>query len=300
MKKILVIGSLNMDSVIEISRMPQSGETISGKSITLNPGGKGANQAYAAGKLGGDVAMIGAVGQDDFGKQMYRNLQSVHVNTEGILTASELPTGQAYILLNEKGENSIIIIAGANQTVTPALLKEHLSLIQDCDIVMMQLEIPLETVYFAKDIALQYGKTVILDPAPAVAGLPTDFWNGIHYVKPNETELALLTGMQANTREQAVLAAHTLLQKGVENVILTLGSKGSLLVNAAGETFFEALPVNAVDTTAAGDCFLAAFAVALSAGNDVSHAIRYAGKASAIAVTRKGAQASIPSPEELL
>ena len=186
MKKILVIGSLNMDTVIETPYMPQSGETLAGKSIALVPGGKGANQAYTVGKLGGDVSIIGAVADDSIGTALKANLESVGVNTSGISTLPGATTGQAFITVDDNGANSIILIAGTNGLVSREMIDQHRNLIQACDIVMMQLEIDWNVVAYAKDLAVSMGKTVIIDPAPALPGLPDSFWQGVDYIKPNE------------------------------------------------------------------------------------------------------------------
>lgn len=300
MKKILVIGSLNMDTVIETPYMPKSGETLTGKGVFLVPGGKGANQAYAAGKLGGSVSMIGAVADDSFGLMLRNNLENVGVNTSGIATMEGETTGQAFITVDDSGANSIILIGGTNALVSKELIDENRTLIEECDMVMMQLEIDPEVVEYAKDLAVSMGKMVILDPAPAKGNLPDSIWKGVDYIKPNETELEILVGRSLNGEEELRQAAEELLAKGVKNVMVSLGGDGCLLANETGCRFFPAHKVTAVDTTAAGDCFTASFAFSLSKGESVEDAIRFGQKASAIAVTRKGAQTSIPSLEEVL
>lgn len=300
MKKILVVGSLNMDFVVETPYMPKAGETVAGKRITLVPGGKGANQAYAAGRLGGDVGIIGAVGNDSFGQELIKNLERVHVDTSGLSVLDNTTTGQAFITVDDQGENTIIIVAGANGAMSGELILRNLNLIEACDIIMLQFEIPLEIVEYVKDIAVKLGKLVIVDPAPAVSGLSEHFWKGIDYIKPNETELAILTGREFKNREEISCGAREMLAKGVRGgVIVTLGKDGCLFVTETQETYFPADKVKAVDATAAGDCFTAGFALALSKGRTCEEAIRFGQKASAIAVTRKGAQTSIPSIEEV-
>ena len=299
MKKIVVIGSLNMDVVIETQHMPERGETISGTSVNLVPGGKGANQAYAAGKLGGNVTMIGAVGKDAAGDALLENLKSVGVDVSGICQMKEDTTGQAFITVDDNGDNSIIIIAGTNGKITKELIDENAHIIKESDIVIMQLEIPLDIVEYVKEMALREGKTVIVDPAPAVRDIPEHFWKGIDYIKPNETELAILTGVRPKTREELVKAARMMIKKGVKNVIVTLGGDGCMFVTENTEELFTSYKVKAVDTTAAGDSFTAAFAFALSQGKSYKEAITLGQKVSSIAVTRKGAQTSIPTMEEV-
>lgn len=299
MKKIVVIGSLNMDCVIELPHMPRAGETISGRSISHIPGGKGANQAYAAGILGGNVKMIGAVGDDSFGKKLKDSLDCAGVDTSSVSVIPDETTGQAFITVDDQGENAIVIISGANGRIQKEMIQQYRSRIEESDIVIMQLEIPLETVCYIKNLAVELGKTVILDPAPAVRKLPDGFLEGVDYIKPNETELEILTGTKLNTREELVKGARYLLSKGVKHVIVSLGEKGCLLVSEAEETFFPAKKVKAVDTTAAGDSFTAAFALALSEGKSCHEAIQFGQKVSAVAVTRKGAQTSIPTREEI-
>ncbi|MGN1142025.1 MAG: ribokinase [Oliverpabstia sp.] len=300
MKKIVVIGSLNLDTVIEAPNMPKAGETVAGTSVCQVPGGKGANQAYAAGKLLGSVKMIGAVGNDTPGEILVKNLESVGVDTADIEVVEGGTTGQAFITVDDSGENSIIIIAGTNAAVTKEMVQRNMEAIRESDIVIMQMEIPLETVEYVKELAVGLKKTVILDPAPAVAGLPDQFWRGIDYIKPNETELSILVGKPLNGMEEIREGAHIMLNKGVKNVLVTLGSKGCLFITEGEEEYFPACKVEAVDTTAAGDSFTAAFALALSRGKSCADAIRFGQKVSAIAVTRKGAQTSIPSPEEVM
>lgn len=288
-----------MDVVIETPHMPECGETIAGKSVNLVPGGKGANQAYAAGKLGGDVTMIGAVGKDTAGDTLLENLRNVGVDTSGIRQLEDGTTGQAFITVDDNGDNCIIIIAGTNGMITKELIDENAQIIKESDIVIMQLEIPLDVVEYVKEMAIREGKTVIVDPAPAVQGIPEHFWKGIDYIKPNETELAILTGVQPETQEELVKAARMMIEKGVKNVIVTLGGDGCMFVTEHTEEFFKSHKVNAVDTTAAGDSFTAAFALALSRKMDYKEAIALGQKVSSIAVTRKGAQTSIPTMEEV-
>lgn len=299
MKKILVVGSLNMDIVLETPHMPQVGETISGKSISFIPGGKGANQAYAIGKLGGDVAMIGAVGTDASGSALTDNLKNVGVQVDSIAVLPDAPTGQAYIMVDEAGDNSIILIAGTNGLVTKDLIDQHMNIVKASDIIIMQMEIPVEVICYVKTIAKEMGKTVIIDPAPAKADFPEEMWTDVDYIKPNETELGILTGTTIDGVESAREAAHKMLAKGVKHVLVSLGSEGCLFVSQEESCFYPANKVKAVDTTAAGDSFTAGFALALSQGKSHAESITLGQKIAAIAVTRKGAQTSIPTMEEV-
>lgn len=299
MKKILVIGSLNLDHTIDLKSIPRPGETVKGRAITQIPGGKGANQAYAAGKLGGNVSMIGCVGNDEAGKTLIKNLRRAGVDTSGISEIENVPSGQAYIALEDTGENSIIIIPGTNEYVTKELIDKNLSLIEECDCILMQFEIPLETVRYVKSLARSMGKTVIVDPAPAAGDIEDSFWDGIDIIKPNETELEIITGRKSASKYDYITSARKMIDKGVKTVIVTLGKEGCLLVDKVQAQFFHTEDVDVVDTTAAGDCFTAALAVGLSEDMNISDAINFAQRASSVAVTRKGAQTSIPSRDEL-
>lgn len=293
MKKILVVGSLNMDYSIKTSKMPNVGETVLGKEYTLNPGGKGANCAYALGRLGADISMLGMVGLDENGKILKNNLKEVNVNDKNIKEIN-YSTGVAFVTVDDDGDNSIIVISGANSKVDKSFIDENISLIKDSDIIVMQLEIPIDTVLYVSKLAKEYGKTVILDPAPARNDLPLELYKNIDIIKPNETEVLTLTG-----KDDIGNASLDLIEKGCKNVIVTLGSEGSLLVTKDGMTKYDAEKVDVVDTTAAGDTFTGALAFALSNDKELDEAIKFANKVSSIVVTRKGAQESIPSYEEV-
>lgn len=297
-KNILVIGSLNMDIVISLNHLPQPGETIIGQGKSEHPGGKGANQAYAAAKLGGKTCMIGRAGADDYGQTLISSLKSAGADTGGIIVQQGTGTGLAFIYVDEKGENTIVLASGANAMLSPEDIRGMERYIDTADIVLIQLEIPFETVTYSIEAASRKGKTIVLNPAPVRGGLEA-FYDKIHILTPNEGELAALTGMNADTIEGAESAAKTLIQKGVETVIVTLGDKGALLVQSDKTKHFPARRVKAVDTTAAGDAFSAAVCVALSEGKGIEEAITFANAASAISVTRKGAQPSIPSRQEV-
>lgn len=299
MKKILVVGSLNMDFVIGVQKIPVPGETILAKEMRLVPGGKGANQAYAAAKLGGQVAMIGAVGDDQFGRQLMNNLAEVGVDISGIETLPGCPTGNAMITVEEQGENAIIVVPGANAHLTTDMIDKHIQLVDACDIIIMQLEIPLDVVSYVKKLGMERGKQIILDPAPAKAGLPDSFFEGFDIVKPNETELQTLLGKTLQTPQALQEGAGCLLQKGIDTVLVTLGGDGAWMVTKDSVQAFHACKVTPVDTTAAGDSFTAAFAVACSRGQNYEEAIAFGNRVSSIVVTRPGAQTSIPTMEEV-
>ncbi len=298
MEKIVVIGSLNMDYAIEVDKMPVPGETVLGKKFSLIPGGKGANQAYTMGKLKADVSMIGAVGKDNNGERLVHNLEKVGVDTSGI-EVIEVATGSAFIQIDKTGENSIIVIPGANHQIATKWIEKNRSFIEQASFIVMQLEIPLSIVSYVIKMAKEMGKKVILDPAPAIQNLPEELYQQIEIIKPNETELKTITQMPTDTTEQVILAAKSLVGKGVKNVIVTLGAKGSVLVSKDTCKTFSAANLPVVDTTAAGDSFTGALVTALSRGETLEKAIEFAHLVSSIVVTKKGAQTSIPSLEEV-
>lgn len=299
MKKILVVGSLNMDMVLDVDHHPQPGETILGKNLTYSPGGKGANQAFAVGRLGGDVRMIGCVGTDSNGQALIDNLRKAGVDTSVIIPVADKPTGLAVISVDDGGENCIIVISGANFCLTPELIRQQEQVIAACDYIMTQLETPVDTVLELAKMARQYGKCMILDPAPARADLPDELFSLIDIMKPNETELRILTGMRTDTDEDIRKAAAVLLEKGVSKVVVTLGDRGAVLADHEGVRFFEGQKVVPVDTTAAGDTFTAALVNGLAEDMTMDEAIYFANKVSSIVVTRAGAQTSIPDKEEV-
>lgn len=298
MKNVLVVGSLNMDVDVYMKRRPLAGETVMARTMRMVPGGKGANQAYALGKMRVNTSMIGAVGQDSFGKDLLNSLKSVGVDTSGIRISEKAETGKAFIEIEDSGQNSISVIAGANHDIDEAMIDERKAMFEAADAVVMQLEVPLNVVVHAAKLAKSLGKMVVIDPAPARTDFPAELFPCIDIAKPNETELAVLSGMPTETEEQIVAAAKSVIAKGIKTLLVTLGGDGTLLVTKDRVEKFPAQKVKAIDTTAAGDCFLAAF-MSQFTGDNYAEAIAFGAKASAIAVTRPGAQSSIPSYDEV-
>ncbi len=299
-KNILVVGSLNMDISISMKKMPIIGETILGNSMQYSNGGKGANQACTIGKLGGNVEMLGCIGNDDFGKNQETNLSKFNVNTKNLKISGTAPTGTAVIYVDENGKNSIVVVAGANTSCDIEYLKTKEDNFKNSDYVLLQLEIPMEAVKYSVEKGKELGKTVILNPAPAPETICDDILKNIDFFTPNESELQRLAKLEKmETLEDVEKGARVFLEKGVKNVMVTLGENGVLLVNKDTVQHFPANKVKAVDTTAAGDCFNGAFVLGLSEGKSIAESIIFANKASSIAVTRKGAQNSIPMREEV-
>ena len=301
MAKIVVIGSLNMDIVAVAARLPLAGETISGIQYINEPGGKGANQAYAASKLGGDVAMLGRVGTDDHGKQIRANLEAVGCDVGG-LQAIEGNSGVAVIFVAQSGQNSIVVVPGANQRYRPSDLQADAHSLAGAHVVLLQLETPMETVIAAAHAAKRLGARVILDPAPAPELLSLELLRHVDILTPNETEAAQLAGAPVTTLslDQARDIGRQLQRFGPKTVIMKLGAQGCLLMERDVVTPIPAPVVEAVDTTAAGDVFNGALAVAYSEGASLLEACRFAGRAAALSVTRLGAQRSMPSRSEVM
>lgn len=296
MKKVVVAGSINMDLVTVCERAPKGGETLFGKEFFQVPGGKGANQAVAIGKLGTQVTMLGKIGNDSFGKDLVASMKNSGVNTEYIENSAS-STGIAKIIVEANGQNRILVVSGANMDVDRAYIDRHIDVINDSDILVTQLEIPIDTVEYVLKKAKEAGKITILNPAPA-AQLNDEIIKNSDIIIPNESELGIITGMPTNTLNEIEAAAQKLLNMGVKELIVTLGSQGSLHLNKKGSTLHSAYKVNVVDTTAAGDSFIGGLVKNIQDDN-LDEAIEFATKVSAITVTRKGAQISIPTIEEV-
>lgn len=297
--KILVIGSANMDLVVNTPRFPKAGETIIGGEFLQIPGGKGANQAVAAKRLGGDVNFVCRLGQDGFGVQNLKNYKNEGMDTSYIKLMSEFASGVALITVDEKGENTIIVSSGANHALSPADLKTAHGAFDDCDILLIQLEIPLETVRFACEMAYERGVKIILNPAPA-RNLPSDLLQKIYLITPNETEAEHLTGIRVTDDLSAKKACEKLGQLGVENSIITLGEKGAFVYTEDFVGMIATEKVKVIDSTAAGDTFNGAISVALGQNKDVKESVKFALKAATLSVQHMGAQSSIPYLNDVL
>ncbi len=299
-KRIVVVGSINLDLVAATQRIPIAGETVAGLSFRTFPGGKGANQAVAAARLGGAVSMVGKLGDDAFGVQLRESLEESNVNTEAVEVVSG-SSGVALITTDPKGQNAITVVAGANAQLSPADLDANISLIRSASILLTQLEIPLETVEYLAVIAAQDRIPLVLDPAPA-RFLSPSLLKSVDWLTPNETETCILFGRgpQELSEEWIEDAADDLLDCGSRNVILKLGDRGCYVALSDGSRqLVPAYAVKAVDTTAAGDAFNGAFAVALMNGLEPLESASWASAVAAISVTRPGAQASMPSASEV-
>lgn len=296
MSKIYVVGSINMDLIINTDVMPDAGMTVTGYGFMTNPGGKGANQAVAVSKCGGTARMVGAVG-NAFGIQLTDTLKGYGVDTGNIYQFGEVSSGIAVITVNG-GENRIILDRGANGLVSTEMAEKALAEAECGDWLIVQLEIPGETVMDALRIARGKNMHTVLNPAPACE-LPEEIWQLADYFIPNQTETCFYTGIYPDTAEKAQQAAAILLEKGVGQVIITMGSQGALAVSAGQTVAAQACRVEAIDTTAAGDTFVGALVTRLSEGAGIYEAMTFANKASAVTVTRRGAQQAIPTRKEI-
>ena len=292
--KVAVVGSLNMDLVTRAPRLPVGGETLIGHSFATVSGGKGANQAVAAARLGAQVSMLGCVGSDAYGAELRDALLVEGIDCQAV-SRVEGASGVALIVVDDQSQNAIVIVAGANGALTPTLIDQFDPVLQAAQVVICQLEVPDATVGHVLQRARELGKTVILNPAPASRPLPAHWYACIDYLIPNESEASALSGLPVDSRETAETAASRLIAMGTGKVIITLGSQGALFADGHGFTHYPAPKVKAVDTTAAGDTFVGGFAAALAAGKSEAEAIGFGQVAAALSVTRAGAQPSIPT-----
>ena len=297
-KKITVIGSCNTDMVIRSERLPRPGETVIGGVFMMNPGGKGANQAVAASRAGGDVTFVTKVGNDLFGEKSAEMYKTEGLNVDYIFTDPANPSGIGMIFVDAKGENCISVASGANGTLGTSEIESARDAIESSYLILMQLEIPAESVAKAARIASEKGVKVVLNPAPAQT-LSPELLRFVDIIIPNETEAEILTGIKVTDETSAESAARKLGESGIRTVIVTLGSKGALIKDGDNIVKVDAVPVIPVDTTAAGDTFCGAFCVGLSEGKSVIDSVRFGCKAAAISVTRRGAQASTPYRNEM-
>lgn len=295
--KVAVVGSLNMDIVVHVDRLPEEGETVHGSGVYEAPGGKGANQAAAVGKLGTQAAMIGLVGADANGGGLLASLRQAGVDTRAV-RMSKRATGLAYITVDGAGRNHIIVVPGANGELSAADIELHRQTLEQCDIVVLQLEIPLETVFYTLRLAKELGKTTVLNPAPA-RRLDGELLQYVDFLIPNEHELRVMTGRAELDEADVPEASAELLRKGAQAVIVTLGEKGCFYMDRRGSEFIAARKVVPLDTTAAGDSFIGGFAAGYAEERDVRKAIGLATAAAAITVTRRGAQSSLPARDEV-
>ncbi|WP_219095914.1 ribokinase [Pseudomonas sp. UMAB-40] len=292
--KVVVIGSLNMDLVTRAPRLPRGGETLIGQSFATVSGGKGANQAVAAARLGAQVSMVGCVGSDAYGEELRGALLAEQIDCQAVSTV-EGSSGVALIVVDDNSQNAIVIVAGANGALTPQVIDRFDAVLQAADVIICQLEVPDATVGHALKRGRELGKIVILNPAPASRPLPADWYASIDYLIPNESEASALSGLSVDSLSSAETAATRLIALGAGKVIITLGAQGSMFANGTGFEHFPAPKVKAVDTTAAGDTFVGGFAAALASGKTEAEAIRFGQVAAALSVTRAGAQPSIPT-----
>jgi ribokinase len=297
---IVVIGSTNTDMVIKTTRLPSPGETVLSGDFFMNPGGKGANQAVAAARLGGSVTFVTKTGKDLFASQAKQLLEKEGIATDYVFTDERLSSGVALIMVDQRGENCIAVASGANASLSSSDIEKSAKKIIEAELILLQLEISIETVVFAAELASSHRVKVILNPAPAQQ-LPANLLKNVHTLTPNRKEAGMLTGITIaeNDEDAAMQAAVILHEMGPDQVIITLGSRGALLYSNGEHIFVRAPEVHALDSTAAGDVFNGALAVAMTGGQSVKTAVTFACKAAALSVTRLGAQASAPYLREL-
>lgn len=298
----VVVGSINLDLVARVDALPRGGETIHANNFEELPGGKGANQAVAAARLGAECHIIGRVGDDDFGRKLLQSLRASGVQTDAVTVTPNSSSGMAMINVDRQGENAITVIAGANGRLTPGDIQQQDSLMASAVIVLLQLETPYQTVAATIRLAARHRVPIMLDPAPAPTGdIPEEFWH-VDFLTPNETEARRLTGLDISDLQQAERAARVLRERGPRNVVLKLGKQGAMLCDESQRcTILESFPVTSKDTTAAGDAFNAAlaFAVCRNVDEDLAKAVRFACAAGAFAASQLGAQPSMPTLQQV-
>jgi ribokinase len=296
--RIAVVGSNMVDLVTYVNRMPVRGETVEAPTFEMGHGGKGANQAVAAAKLGASVVMVTAVGDDMFAEATIRNLDRLGIDTRHVKRVLGKSSGVAPIMVEPTGENSILIVKGANADLSPADIENASEVLKTCAVILLQLEVPLETVYATIAFGKRHGVKTVLNPAPATPDLDVERIRDVTFFIPNETELAILTGKRAETEEEIVAGARSLLDKGIETVIVTLGSRGALLTTPTRTARIDPVSVTPVDTTGAGDAFVGSFARFFAGGLPVEGALRQAVRYAADSVTRRGTQKSYSTMDE--
>lgn len=299
MKKLCVIGSLNTDLVAIVDSFPKPGETVSGREFGTFLGGKGANQAVAAGRLGADIRMVGKVGDDFYGQQYITALKNNGVDAQAVGTETGVSSGIAVIEVDASGENHIVIISGANGRMDRNYIDNQRDFILEADIFLLQLEIPLDTVIYVLQLLKANDKTVILDPAPA-RRLPDEIFRYVDYITPNETEMGILTGKNVGNLEELQIAAAELLGKGVGTVIAKVGKRGAYVITREESFHSPVFDVEVVDTTAAGDSFNAGFAYALARGENLKECARFANAVASLSTTGKGAQSAMPTVAQVM
>ena len=298
MAHVVVVGSSNTDMVVQTDHLPAPGETILGGKFLMNPGGKGANQAVAAARLGASVDFVARVGNDLFGRESIQGFKREKINTDFIVVDAEHPSGVATITVDKKGENCIAVASGANLALSPTDVDLALDRIQFADVILMQLEVPIATIEHTVALGSKLEKFVVLNPAPAQM-LSDELLSRVDVITPNETEAEILTGIKVVDQESAEQAAQALRGKGVGMVVITLGAQGAYVQSEAVSMLVPTRKVESVDTTAAGDTFNGALAVGLANGQSIEEAVKFANQAAALSVTRMGAQSSAPRLEEL-
>jgi ribokinase len=291
--RVCVIGSANLDFTVALPRLPRTGETVSAGTLLVDRGGKGANQAVAARRLGAEVRMIGCVGDDDSGGEIRRALREQGIGVDGIATSSDAATGTALIFVDREGRNQIGVAPGANHRLTVEMARAGQDAIAWAEVLVSQLEVPVPVVRWALETARRHGVPTVLNPAP-VQELSDELLSLVTYLTPNAGEVAALTGIEVRDLESGRQAAARLCERGAGTVIITLGEQGALVCDGASAVHFEAFPVEAVDTTGAGDAFNGALAVGLAAGGSLEQVIPLASAAAALTCTRRGAQDALP------